>query len=156
MIISFKKAPLFVFLFLITISLFFAIGIFAFTENEYGISVICIVTNIFIVFAAWCRFFAYGLRINDKRIIAIEQSRIKIIPLEAVSRITVKFTNKAISALIKTKDQNEIQFVWDSIFLSTHTLLSQYNEANITSEFVEKSIAELSKCDKVHIQNYFN
>lgn len=156
MIVRFKKAPLFVLFFLLTIAFFTAVSIFAFKEKALGIAVLGIVADIIIIFAAWCRFFAYGLRISDKRVIAVEQSRIKIASMDSVSRITVKFTSDSITALIKTKDQNEEIFVWDGIFLGTHVLLPENNNVKLTPEFVEKSISELSKCDKVHIQNYFN
>ena len=156
MIIRFKKTPLFLIFYLLVIAFFTSIAFFTFKEKAYEIGIICIISNVILSFACWCRFFAYGLRINGKRVIAVAQSSVKIIPYNTVSSITVKFKKDEVSALIKTKDQNEFIFVWESLFLGTHAILPPKNKANITPEFVEKSISELLKCEKVHIQNYFN
>ena len=156
MIIRFKKAPLFIVLFLIPLTVFTTIAVITFNEKDYGISVLLFFADALLLFAAWCLFFAYGLRINDKRIIAVAQSQIKIIPLTEISRITVKFTPDSVSATIKTKYQSEIVFVWDSIYLGSNPILLNCISANVTARFVEKSISELSKCDKVRILNYFN
>lgn len=156
MIIRFNKSPLFLIFYLLVIAFFTSIAFFTFKEKAYEMGIICIIANVILSFACWCRFFAYGLRINGKRVIAVAQSSVKIIPYNTVSSITVKFTREKISALVKTKDQNELIFVWDGIFLGTHAILPEKNKVSITSEFVEKSISELSKCEKIHIQNYFN
>ena len=156
MIIRFKKAPLLIFLFLMVLTIFSAISVITFKEKAYGIGILLLFVDALLLFAAWCLFFAYGLRINDKRLIAIEQSQIKIIPLIEISRITVKFTPDSISATVKTKDQSETVFVWDSVYLGSNPILLNCITAKITAKFVERSILELSRCDKVRILNYFN
>ena len=154
-LIHFKKSPLFIFFYLLIFAVMTLVAVITLKEGSYALSAIAILINLLLTFALWCRFFAYGLRINKKRIIAIDQTCIKILLYNTVSRITVKFTHEAVSALIKTKDQNEYYFVWDSIFLGSDPILPNRNKAKITPSFVEKSISELSKCDKVRIQNYF-
>ena len=156
MIIRFKKSLLFLFFYILILSFFISASIFSFKEKVYEIAIPCIIANVILGFSCWCRFFAYGIRINSNRVIAVAQSSIKVIPYNTVSAITVKFTKDEISALIKTKDQKEFLFVWDGIFLGTHVILPEKNNVSITSEFIEKSISELSKCEKVHIQNYYN
>ena len=141
---------------MLVLSLLTALAILSFMEKEYGIAIPLLFFDALLLFAAWCLFFAYGLRINDKRIIAVAQSQIKIIPLTEISRITVKFTPDSVSATIKTKYQSEIVFVWDSIYLGSNPIFLNCISANVTARFVEKSISELSKCDKVRILNYFN
>ena len=156
MVIRFKKSPLFLVFYLFVFALLTVIATVTIKEGSYGLSVIAILLNILLTFALWCRSFAYGLRISRKRIVAVDQSSIKLLSYEAVSRITVKFTQEAISALIKTKEQAEYLFVWDCIFLGSDPLLPNRNKVKITSDFIEKSITELSKCEKVRIQNYFD
>lgn len=155
-LIHFKKSPLFIFFYLLIFAVMTLVAVITLIEGSYALSAIAILINILLTFALWCRFFAYGLRINNKRVLAVDQSSIKLLQYDTVSRITVKFTREAVSALIKTKDQNEYSFVWDSIFLGSDPILPNRNKAKITPSFVEKSISELSKCDKVRIQNYFN
>ena len=156
MVIRFKKAPLFLFFYLLVFSMLTVIAIVTLKEGTYALSVISIVINLLLTFALWCRFFAYGLRISEKRIIAVDQSCVKFLPYDTVSRITVKFTQETVSALIKTKDQSEYFFVWDSIFLGSDPILPNRNKVSVTQKFIEKSISELSKCEKVRIQNYFD
>ena len=156
MVIRFKKAPLFLFFYLLVFSMLTVIAIVTLKEGTYSLSVIAIVINLLLTFALWCRFFAYGLRISKKRVIAVDQSSVKFLPYDTVSRITVKFTQETVSALIKTKDQSEYFFVWDSIFLGFDPILPNRNKVSVTQKFIEKSISELSKCEKVRIQNYFD
>ena len=156
MIIRFKKAPLFIVLFIIALTVFTAVSVITFTEKEYGMAVLFIFLDTLLLFALWCLLYAYGLRINEKRVIAITQSRIKIIPLNEISRITVKFTPDSVSAIIKTKDQCETSIVWDSLYLGSNPILLNCINAHISPKFVEKSISSLSKCDKVRILNYLD
>ena len=156
MVIRFKKAPLFLFFYLLVFSMLTVIAIVTLKEGTYSLSVIAIVINLLLTFALWCRFFAYGLRISNKRVIAVDQTSVKFLPYDLVSRITVKFMSDDVSAVIKTKDQSEYCFVWDSIYLGSDPILPNQNKANVTQKFIEKSINELSKCEKVRIQNYFD
>ena len=156
MVIRFKKAPLFLFIYLFVFSLLTVIATVTLKEGAYALSAIAILINLLLTFALWCRFFAYGLRISHKRVIALDQTSVKFLPYDSVSRITVKFTSDAVSAVIKTKDQSEYFFVWDSIYLGSDPILPNQNKANVTLKFIEKSINELSKCEKVRIQNYFD
>ena len=156
MVIRFKKAPLFLFFYLLVFSMLTVIAIVTLKEGTYSLSVIAIVINLLLTFALWCRFFAYGLRISHKRVIVVDQTSVKFLPYGSVSRITVKFTSDAVSAVIKTKDQSEYFFVWDSIFLGSDPILPNRNKVSVTQKFIEKSISELSKCEKVRIQNYFD
>ena len=156
MVIRFKKAPLFLFIYLLVFSLLTVIATVTLKDGAYALSAIAILINLLLSFALWCRFFAYGLRISHKRVIAVDQTSVKFLPYGSVSRITVKFTSDAVSAVIKTKDQSEYCFVWDSIYLGSDPILPNQNKANVTLKFIEKSINELSKCEKVRIQNYFD
>jgi hypothetical protein len=98
----------------------------------------------------------YGIRINQKWVIAIEQSAVKIIPYDEVRRITVRFTDQSVTALIKMMDNSEVFFVWDQVFLGYDALLLDrcaYNKVDLYEEFIQKSIASLSVCEKAVMQD---
>ena len=72
-----------------------------------------------------------------------------------ISSIIVKFTDESVVAYIKTKKQQEYTFVWNSIFLGTNVILPSKNKIKLHDKFVEDSIASLSQCPKVKIQNFY-
>lgn len=123
-------------------------------ENNGGYAFLCLLIAAIIPIALGF-LFNYGIRINRKRVIVIEQSQMKIFPYDEVRRITVKFTNDRVTALIKMMDNQEHIFVWDHIFFGYNAWfpsMSQVN-ANIKADFVSKSIASLSACEKVVAQD---
>ena len=156
MIIRFKKSDLFLIICSLLLTLFIAITILTIGTEDYPIGILGIIIDSFILFAMWCRFFAYGLRITTVKIIAIDQHTIKILPYNRVKRITVNFTRNSVSAIINTLDNEEFIFAWDSLFLGTHIILPKRNKISITPDFIKKSISALSECDKVRIQNNFD
>lgn len=141
-----------------TIVLLLFLGLLAFgfiKDNNGGLAFLCLLLAAFPPIALAFRQ-NYGIRINEKRVVAIEQSAIKIIPYDEVRRITIRFTSESVTALIKMMDNSEIYFVWDEIFLGHDAFLPDkcaYNQADIDEAFIEKSIASLSACPKVIIQN---
>ncbi len=141
-----------------TVVLLFLFGFLAFEfikDNNGGLAVLCLLLAVFPPVSLAFRQ-NYGIRINQNRVIAIEQSAMKIIPYDEVRRITVRFTNQSVTALIKMMDNSEVFFVWDKVFLGYDALLPDqcaYNKVNLHEEFVQKSIASLSVCEKIVIQD---
>ena len=127
---------------------------FLFMENRYGFAILCLLLGGVLLVAVWFRG-NYGLTIHKKWIIAIEQTKIKIFRYEDVRSITVKFTNEQVTARIQTSHQQEHAFVWDKIYLRTYfSIIHVHKKVKLDKEFVEKSIANLSTCPKVKIQNF--
>jgi len=137
--------------FLLTLLVFMA-AVFI-TENQNDVlAVLCLLLGVVILIAVYFRFH-YGITINEKRVVVIEQAEIKILRYDDVSRIIVKFTDESVVAYVKMKNRKVHTFVWDSIFLGTSVVLPSENKIKLYDEWVEKSIANLSKCPKVKIQN---
>ena len=140
--------------FLLTLLVFMAIAFIA-EDHNYALAILCLLLGVVILVATYFRF-NYGITITEKRVVSIEQSGIKILRYDDVSSIVVKFTDKSVVAYIKMKNQKEYTFVWDSVFLGTNVILPSHNKIKLYDEWVEKSIANLSKCPKVKIQNFYS
>ncbi len=155
MIIRYKRAPFFI---LICALLFLLLGVMAFTfiteDKNYGLATLCFALITLIFVAMYFRF-NYGIRISEKRVIAIEQGKMKILKYDDVSSITIKFTNEKIIAYIKMKSHKEYTFVWDHVFLGSNVFLPSKLNIALDDKFVTKSIESLSICDKVKIQNFY-
>lgn len=153
--IKHRKTWLFIIGAALLLILFFAMSAGAIIEeNDYSFLFISIFLAIVVVAALFFRF-NYGLFINEKRVIAIDQSEIKILKYDDVSTITVRFTDDSVSAYIKMKSQEEHAFVWAGVFLGYNLFLPSENKISINEKFVEKSIKSLSRCPKVKIQNFY-
>lgn len=153
--IKYRKAWLFILGVALLLTLLIAMAVaFIFEDHNFGLSILCLLLAIVVIIATYFRF-NYGITISEKRVVAIEQAQIKILRYDDISSFIVKFTDESIVAYIKMKNQQEYVFVWDYIFLGTNIILPSKNKIKIDNQFVEKSIAILSKCEKVKIQNCY-
>ena len=103
-------------------------------------------------------FFSYGIKITSKKVILINQRMLKIFPYEDVIYIKIVFRNDNIEGEIKAKNQKTYLFCFDGIDLSLNASFLSYlwiSGLKLTKEFVEKSIASLSACEKVKIENFY-
>ena len=139
--------------FLLTLLVFMGVA-FITEDHNYALAILCLLLGVVILVATYFRF-NYGIMITEKRVVAIEQAGIKILRYDDVSSIVVKFTDDSVVAYIRMKNQKEYTFVWDSIFLGTNVILPSHNKIKLYDEWVEESIANLSNCPKVKIQNFY-
>ena len=139
--------------FLLTLLVLMAVD-FITEDHNYALAILCLLLGVVILIAMYFRL-NYGITINEKRVVAIEQAKIKILRYDDVRSIVAKFTDESVVVYIKMKNQKEYTFVWDSVFLGTNVILPSHNKINVYDEWVEKSIANLSKCPKVKIQNFY-
>ena len=139
---------------ILTLHVFMA-GTIITEDHNYALAILCLLFGVAALVATYFRF-NYGITITEKRVVAIEQAGIKILRYDDVSNIVVKFTDESVVAYIRMKNQKEYTFVWDSIFLGTNVILPSHNKIKLYDEWVEKSIANLSNCPKVKIQNLYS
>ena len=153
--IKYKKLWLYIFgvVFLLTLLVAMAVG-FVTEDHNYGLAILCLLLGVVILIALYFRF-NYGITINEKRVVVIEQAGIKILRYEDICSIVVKFTDESVIAYIEMKNQQDYTFVWDSIFLGTNVILPSENKIKLYPKWVERSIASLSNCPKVQIQNFY-
>ena len=124
-------------------------------NHNWGRVIGCMLVEALLLVALYF-LFNYGLTINEKHLVAIEQAGIKILRYDDISSITVKFTNESVTAYIKMKKQQEYVFVWDSIFLGSGNLFIPSSVTiKLCDEFVQRSIVSLEACPKVKIQNFY-
>ena len=124
-------------------------------DHNLWLAIGCMLLEALLLVALYFRF-NYGLSINEKHLVAIEQAGIKILRYDDISSITVKFTNESVTAYIKMKKQQEYVFVWDCIFLGSGNLVLPSSVAiKLCDEFVQRSIVSLEACPKVKIQNFY-
>lgn len=104
-------------------------------------------------------FLNYGIKITSKRVVLMNQDMLKVFSYEDVSYIKIGFTNDSVFGTVKAKNQKAYDFYFDGVDLNrgfawfhSRFLISGLK---ITEEFVEKSIAKLSACEKVKIQNRY-
>ena len=154
--IKYRGAWLFVTGVLLLTAVFVALAVsFIRQDHNLGLVIGCMLVEALLLVALYFRF-NYGLTINEKHLVAIEQAGIKILRYDDISSITVKFTNESVTAYIKMKKQQEYVFVWDSIFLGLGNLVIPSSAAiKLCDEFVQRSIVSLEACPKVKIQNFY-
>ncbi|MBQ8392893.1 MAG: hypothetical protein IJX51_03885 [Clostridia bacterium] len=153
--IKYRKSWLFILGIALLLTLLVVMAVaFIFEDHNYGLAILCSLLGVVILVAIYFRF-NFGITISEKRVVAVEQAEIKILRYDDVSSITVKFTDESIVAYIKMKNQQEYVFVWDNVFLGTNVILPSENKIKLNDQFVGKSIASLSKCEKVKIQNFY-
>lgn len=103
-------------------------------------------------------FWNYGIRITSKRVILMNQLMLKIFRYEDVIYIKIVFDNDTISGKIKAKHKKACEFCFDGIDLSSRSLFLGHlwiEGLKLTKKFVDKSISDLSACEKVKIQNLY-
>lgn len=101
-------------------------------------------------------FYSYGIKITPKRVTVINQRMFKIFDYERVSYIKIVFGKQSIWGEIKVYHQKPCEFSFDIVDFSSRTLIGYMlwiSEVRLTKKFVDKSIARLSQCEKVQIQN---
>ena len=103
-------------------------------------------------------FLNYGIRITSKRVTLMNQHMLKVFRYEDVIYIKIIFDNENIFGEIKAKKQKTYEFCFDGVDLSSGTsflMLYWIAGLKITRKFVDKSISDLSACEKVKIQNLY-
>lgn len=131
--------------------------------QQYVGALICVLCALILLKGSWKRF-RYGMRINEKRIVLLSWREKKVVPYDAVYEVAVTFVQEKVVACIKTKDGEEIHFVWDEIITdSTKTFPGLgwgYKSSaivrigiNMSDRFVAKSIERLSPCEKVRVED---
>lgn len=154
--IQYRKPWLFVFGAALLLLLLIVMTVAFISEDKnYVFGILCAVLSIVVLACIYFRF-NYGITINEKRVVVIEQAEIKALRYDDVSSIVIKFTNESVTATIKMKKQQEYFFAWDEIYFGEgHIVLPSRNKIKLDGHFVEKSILCLSQCPKVKIQNFY-
>jgi hypothetical protein len=103
-------------------------------------------------------FWNYGIRITSKSVTLINQQMLKVFPYEEVHCFEIVFADDVIFGKVKAKNQKAYEFYFDGVDLNSgglfHSSLLTSN-LKLTKKFVEKSIADLSTCEKVKIKNLY-
>ena len=115
---------------------------------------------IFLLIIAGGFFWNYGIRITSKYVTLIDQWMLKVFPYEDVIYIKISFTDEIIFGEVKARNQKIYEFCFTGLDLNRgasffHTSLLM-SGLKLTKPFVEKSIADLSACEKVKIQNLYS
>ena len=103
-------------------------------------------------------FYSYGIKISSKRVTVFNQDMIKNFRYDDVVYIEIVFDQDDICGEIKAKQQPKCVFRFDGIDLNRGALFrTRFLESNlkITKKFVDKSIAQLSNCEKVRVRNLY-
>lgn len=134
----------------------FVIGtVVFFDEGSVGLAVLTIVLSLVIVFSLWLGL-SYGIYINEKRVVLIDQSEVRIIPYENISKITVRFTDDSITAIVKEKRQGEHVFVWNHLYFGHRIILPSKLDLMINDKLISEIASRLITCPKVEVQNFYN
>ena len=155
MTVKYKGTGLFITVATILLALFTVMTVlFVIKDGNYLCAILCLIPITAVVAAIYFRF-NYGIRINEKRIVIVEQSHVKVFSYENVRSMTVSFTDKNIRASVQTSDKKEYIFVWDNILAGNRSLLPSQFGIKLNKQFVEKSISTLSTCPKVKPINFY-
>ena len=135
----------------------FCIGLFTLSvaNNIPVLYVTCSIPIIAFIIAATL-FFAYGIKITDKKVTLISQRMFKTFRYEDVLYINIIFKNNSIEGEIKAKGQPIFNFTFDGIDLGgvAHIFTHLYIKGlNLSQKFIDESIDELKRCEKVRIKN---
>ena len=101
-------------------------------------------------------FYSYGIKITPKRVTVINQRMLKIFDYEKVAYIKIVFDKQSIWGEIKAYHQKPCEFSFDIVDFSSRTAFGYriwISEIKLTKKFVDKSVALLSQCEKVQIEN---
>lgn len=124
-----------------------------FYEGNIGLAILGLVFTI-MVLGIWTRLFSYGIYINDKRILLIEDTGTKIISYDNVRKINVRFNENSIGIIIKQKGREDYIGGWEKIYTKPSLILLT-PRLKLDDKFVDESIAALLQCPKVEVQNFF-
>lgn len=101
----------------------------------------------------------YGIKITSKRVTVLNQDTWKTFLYEDVIYIEIVFGNDSVFGTIKAKNQKAYDFYFSGVDLNRgfQWFHSRFLESDlkITGNFVKKSIATLSTCEKVKIENRY-
>ena len=105
----------------------------------------------------FCFFLNYGIKISSKRVVLLNQQMFKIFRYEDVVYIKITFYNDSIKGIIKARYEEPYEFCFDGIDLRRGGSISYFwiKGLKFTKRFVDKSVAKLSACEKVKIQNAY-
>lgn len=101
----------------------------------------------------------YGIRITSKTVTIINQQMRKVFCYDDIVYLKIVFERETIRGEIKLKSQKTYSFLFRGINLGGTTALFprlSTSKLRLTKSFVEKSIRDLSACDKVRIQNLYD
>ena len=102
-------------------------------------------------------FSCYGIKITEKRVSIIGQRMFRFFRYEDVSYIKIFFYASVIEVEIKVKGEEAERFLFDGVSLHpTASFFPQLYTAGLklSERFVNKSIENLSRCDKVSVKKY--
>lgn len=153
--IPYKKGWLFTLALAVLVLLFGSIAFVFIDEGMIGAAVGCFVI-VFLTILGYSFKAIYGIYIGKRHFVAIEQSTVKVLKLNDISRITVKFSNECVSCLVKMKSQAEHVVVFDGIYLGSSLLLPDSISLKLSKEFVDRSIERLLECELVKIQDFYH
>ena len=132
------------------IALIGAITVLFAADGEYALAALGGALVLIIIVGLFFRF-NYCIKINERRLFAIEQGSIMALNYDEISRITVCFNNDSISVAVRMKNGKEHAIVWDSLFLGTSLFLPSHVMLRLDRQFVDECKAKLSACDKVTV-----
>lgn len=133
-------------------TLFVLLAYFAFTAGNTGVGVGFLLMVLFLLVLDAIRL-VYGLRITSEHVIAFSQCGLKYIPYSEVSKIMVTFRPNSVTAMIRSRGK-DYEAIWSYIRLSK--LASIFDVGiwvKVNERSLESSIAKLSQCPKVVIEN---
>ena len=154
----FHKMPIFMKILIslaIPLCIFLVIG--GMIHRITDIIVIGAIPVVILVIAA-AFFLNYGIKITSKRLVLMNQSMWKIFRYEDVIYMKITFDQNRIFGEIKAKYQKPYEFCFDGIWLGGASSLFSFcisSDLKLTKKFVDKSIADLSTCEKVRIKNLY-
>ena len=104
-------------------------------------------------------FLNYGITISSKNIFLVDQFMLARYKYTEVDYIKIVFKNDSVRGEVKKKGGKIYPFVFVGMNLSTGLRVTPKKlwctDLKITRKFVEESIASLSACKKVKIQNFY-
>ena len=99
-------------------------------------------------------FYSFGITVTEKRVTLMYVHIFKTFKYDDIRYIEVCFSRESIWGEIKAKGEKVYEFHFDDIMLSPSSAFHTTVKVRMTRAFVTKCIEELSRCDKVRVQNY--
>ena len=113
---------------------------------------------------AWIRL-NYGFYINEKRVVLRSCGKKQVVPYDAVREMMVTFTQENMAVRVTTAQGEEIRFVWEAMTIDSKKIFPGLGWGSssvpvrvgirMTERFVENSMARLSQCEKVRMENFY-
>ncbi len=139
---------------LLAAAFFVCLACVSFAEGDTGLGVGFLLMVLLLFGMNSVRLF-YGLHITSKNVIAFSQAGVEWIPYSEVSKITVTFWSNSVKAVIRSRGK-DYEAIWSYIRLSSiGSIFDVGTWVKVNDKFIENSIAKLSQCPKVVIENRF-